>query len=243
MLKALRVLKRRLAELRERGPNRDLTEPIMVQVRQVLEQRSYRNDFVQLHLMCHWVVHASLHDSALIYKWLTATTASVRGLFTGDGSVADNTKAGATVLDLDGLRMQLRELLRRETVDLLIADDDMCWYQFLQGLLGCIYENPIGVPDAPPAAKSHAAKYLAQYRQPDRPWLECIKRIEVFVKDDRFKVKLDTMGRFAHIFTVASANPFCEYDSFGLPETEWAKTTDIWLGRPPRSDALTDAAP
>ena len=230
-MKAIRELRSRLARLGSSGPSRDQTEGILIRVRKVLEERPYRAEFLHLHFMCHWIVHSSLSDSPLIYRWLTTTSDAAFALFSGTSSFAELTKTGATVLDLDGLRAQLRGLLVREQLPSLVTDQDHFWYFFVQGLLECIYENPIGVPKAGHGnkrANERAQAYLAKYTAtPEKPWLNCIREIEVFVKDKKFKVATHSQGRLNWVFTIATMYPFMEFDAFGLPDSPWAETTDV----------------
>ncbi len=235
-MKALRELKQLLSELEASKPSPDFTESTMLRVRKILEARAYRGEFVHLHFFCHWVVHASLHDSPLIYKWLTVASDAAIGLFNGRTNPAECIKVGATILNLDGLRAQLRSLLARERLDTFLADSDDYWYCFVQGLLACIYETPIGVPEVGQGnAKAHerAQKYLAQYSAaPDKPFLDCIRTIEVFVQDNKFKVILRSQGRFEPLFTVANMYPFMEFDAMGLATSPWAETVDLVMTPP-----------
>lgn len=206
----------------------------MVLVRQLIEHRQSVRLFPVVQLLCHLVVHVRLRDSALIYSWLGSLTTKVRDAYDSPANSNVNgaqfTKAGATVLDLDGFRTQLRDLLSGERLDTLIVDDPAHWYEFVCGLLAIICEKPIGLPTDPKDRKKHATRYFQTYSHPVNGLLTaCICELEVLIKDDKFKIVLRTFSGLDWVCTLASANPFCEYDAGGLPTTEWADTIKVDL--------------
>lgn len=231
-MKTVSDLRNRLHLYRNNGPDRSMTEGIMVLVRQLIEHRQSAEKYPVVQLLCHLVLHVQLRDSALIYTWLGSVTTRVRIAYDDPIDSNDNgaayTKAAATILDLDSFRTQLRMLLSNERLDTRVVDEPSYWYEFVCGTLAAACEKPCGVAADPKTRNKHALRYMQTYSRPVNRFLTaCIREFEVFVKDNKFKVILRTFSGLDWVFTVASANPFSEYDAGGMPTTAWARTIDI----------------
>jgi hypothetical protein len=227
-MKALTELRNILRDQRLSGPSRALSEAIVVRVRQVLEQHGLGDQYPGLQLMCHWVVHTALRDSSLIYDRLTEVSLAMQRAHANEvadeGRYANFARVGATVLDLDGLRDELRQLLDAAGLSKLVVDDHAYWYEFACGLLGLICEKPIGWPDSAPPTKKPARRYFDRFQLGAEVKIPtAVRTIEVFVQDGQFKLQMLTNSRIGHIFTVASARPFSEFDSGLIATTGWAQ--------------------
>jgi hypothetical protein len=238
-MKAVNDVRLRLTELRRTGPSRAMTELLMSRIRTLLENRGCGDKYPTLRLMCHWSFHDRLRDLSLIYDWLAEVTSALRKMFDNPSSSTNRelvalTRAGATRLNLDGLRTELRTFLGEEHLDTLVVTDAQYWYEFVCGLLEMISERKIGLPDRPEEYKKPAQRYVERIARAPTPCVQVsVSTIEVFVQDGKFKLLLTTTSRMHHVFTVASASPFTEYDAGSLPTTEWADVPMVWIGRHP----------
>jgi hypothetical protein len=227
-VKSVNDLRLRLAELRKSGPSRDLVEGILVRLRPLLERRGSGEEFPTLQLMCHWAFHDRLRDASIIYATLTRLTLALRQLFdnpspNSNAQSAAFTKAGATALNLDGLRSEMRLFLSRERLGTFVTDEQAHWYEFVCGLLEIISERIIGLPEPGKPLSKPARRYVeAVQRAPTSGFPGSIATIEVLVKDGKFKLHLKTTSNVHWAFTIASLEPFSEYDAADLPTTEWA---------------------
>lgn len=232
-MKSLQDLATVLSELGPSGPTRKDALELMVQFRLILEENKWGRDFPTLQFACHWVVHAALQESGWIYERFERVNTTIRAAFVPGGQPggrASMTKAAATILDLDDLRAEVRQLLVRGNLSAELADSDPQWYELVCGLLGRIREKPIGFPESamkPDDLKTGTARGYAKNSGAFNAAISfsdiAVRSVDVFVDRGKFKLQVRTNDRVHLVFTVASKNPFREYDAGSLPDADWTK--------------------
>ena len=225
-MKTANDLRSRLGQLKRDGPSRDASEAIVMRLRVLLEHHKLGGEYPTLQLMCHWVAHASLRESSTIYDWLARVTNAMRFAANSDetGRYAALIRTGASSLNLDGLRGEVRTVLLRLGHDPFLVDEQAHWYEFVCGLLGLICEKTIGLPDDRRVLSKPARRYVQAFgalAATSDHHDAAATSIDVYVEDGKFRLHLATNSSTHWSFIVASFAPFIEYDAGSISTSEW----------------------
>lgn len=155
-MKAVRVLKRELISLHNRGSieQRDISY-LFGKVREILENKgNYRESFPELNLFCNWCAHSKLSGSKTIYaallnvsKLLSKVT-SYREGDKDEGHVGKFLEISSSILNIPNLRKGLKTVLEEEGLPSYIVTEKKWWDVTLLHLIHEISEKPLEFPDS-----------------------------------------------------------------------------------------------